>query len=104
MDPHYTDGQLKERERNVDAFDIMKKETLQERKLLREKQISIVTELLAFNEKAITEFDHVSTALVAVQTQQGQSEAGLETAMAELNVLANRAKKYSISPLVGKNE
>lgn len=97
IDPTYTDVQLKEHARNAGVSDGKEKEALQERKVLREKQISIVTELLAFNEKAITEFDRVSTALAAVKTQPGQSDTGLEAAMAELTELANRAKKYSIS-------
>ena len=89
IDPAYTDEQLKSNGQETAA--------LQERKTLREKQISRVIELFAFNEKAITEFDRVSTALAAVKTQQGQSDTGLESAMAELTELANRAKKYSVS-------
>jgi hypothetical protein len=89
IDPDYTEDQLKLHSKDNSA--------LEERKVLREKQISVVTELFAFNEKAITEFDRVSTALAEVKTQQGQSDVGLEVAMAELTELANRAKKYSIS-------
>lgn len=96
MDPTYTDDQLK----GNGSGDMV---ALKERKSLREKQVSIVTELLSFNEKAITEFDRVSTALSEVQTQRGQSDTGLETAMAELAELASRAKKYSIHHDQGRN-
>lgn len=96
IDPKYIDEQLKQL--SVDASkNAGEINSLNERKLLRKKQIESVMELLAFNEKAITEFDRVSTALSEVKTQRGQSDATLEAAMQELTELANRAKKYSIT-------
>jgi hypothetical protein len=62
----------------------------------RTEQTSRVNELFNFNEKAIVEFDRVSLALSDVQTRQGNSSVGLDSAMAELTELAARAKKYSV--------
>lgn len=66
-----------------------------ERQDLRQKQIEKIKELLAENEKAITEFDRVSTALSSVRIQRGEADVGLEQAMAELTELGQRAKKYA---------
>jgi len=69
-----------------------------ERQKLRDHEVLKIKELLSFNEQAITEFDRVSTALSQVQTKKGESDTGLEAAMAELKELADRAKKYSVPP------
>lgn len=72
-------------------------ESLEERKVLREQQVVKITELLAMNEKALTEFDRVSLALSDIQTRKGETNVGLDAALAELSELANRAKKYTVS-------
>jgi hypothetical protein len=71
--------------------------SLNERKLLWERQTSRIDEILALNEKAITEFDRVTSALSETRTQRGESNQDLDSAMAHLRELAERAKKYDIS-------
>jgi hypothetical protein len=70
---------------------------VEERESLREKQIESVKELLALNDRAITEFDRVSTALSDVKTARGYADTDLDAAMQQLAQLAERAKKYSIT-------
>lgn len=95
IDPNYIEEQLKKL--SIDPSKNREEiNSFNERKMLREKQTNIVNEILSFNEKAITDFDRVSTALSEIKTQSGHSDVSLDSAMEELTELANRAKKYSI--------
>jgi len=79
---------------HINSLDI---QSIEERKLLREQQVQKLNELFSLNDKAITEFDRLSTALSEIQTRKGESSTGLEASIAELTELANRAKKYNVS-------
>lgn len=78
------------------ADDATEIKALEERKNLRNRDVRRVTELLAFNEGAITEFSRIRVALAEIRTRKGESDIGLESAMAELTLLANRAQKYAL--------
>jgi len=91
-DPKQLDSQIKSAPPQPEL------ESLLERKSLRDKQIEKIKDLLALNEKAITEFDRFSQALTETQTRKGESNAGLDATMEQLKELAARAKKYSVSP------
>ena len=67
--------------------------TLEERMRLRESQLDAVNTLLTFNENAITEFDRVNAAIAEVKGVKAQTSVDLDSAMKELEALAQRAKK-----------
>ena len=67
--------------------------TLEERMELRETQLDAVNSLLTFNENAITEFDRVNAAIAEVKGVKAQTSVDLDSAMKELEALAQRAKK-----------
>ena len=54
-----------------------------------------VNTLLTFNENAITEFDRVNAAIAEVKGAKAQTSVDLDSAMRELETLAQRAKKLS---------
>lgn len=67
--------------------------TLEERMKLRQGQLDAVNTLLTFNENAITEFDRVNAAIAEVKGVKAQTSVDLDSAMKELEALAQRAKK-----------
>jgi hypothetical protein len=69
--------------------------TLQDRMTLRNSQLDSVNTLLTFNENAITEFDRVNAAIAEVKGVKSQTAIDLDSAMRELETLAQRAKKLS---------
>jgi len=62
---------------------------------LRDSQLDTVNSLLTFNENAITEFDRVNAAIAEVKGVKSQTGVDLDSAMRELEALAERAKKLS---------
>ncbi|MBC8391665.1 MAG: hypothetical protein H8E17_03730 [Deltaproteobacteria bacterium] len=70
-------------------------ETLEQRLLLHDTELKKVSELLTQNETAVTALVNVATAIAGAKTGKDQSLIDTETAMAELEMLAKRAKKYS---------
>lgn len=58
------------------------------------REVARINELLALNERALTEFNRVRVALTNVQTRKGEADLGLDAAMAELKELARRAERY----------
>ncbi len=95
IDPRYIKARVNELAGDSNSAAEIK--NLEEREQLRDRQIATVRELLSLNEQAITEFDRVRAALADAQTRKGASDVGLEAAMAELALLAERAKKYEIN-------
>lgn len=71
-------------------------EALDERKKLRQDQLQKIDDLLTHNEEALTDLDQTTTSLAAVQTVQGRAKVDLESAMKELEELAQRSQKYSV--------
>lgn len=92
MDYSYLEN-MRDKATSIDEY------TLSQRKAHYDRQLFLVRELLAFNEKAITEIDKVSVALAEVKTRRGLSDTSLESAMADLTKLAHRAKKYSFETM-----
>jgi hypothetical protein len=70
---------------------------LQERRQLLESTEKRVAQLMAQNESALTVIDQTSAALAATRTDQGHATLDAETAMTELERLAERAGKYAAS-------
>lgn len=71
-------------------------DTLNKRLTLHEQQLSRATNLLAQNDAALTELDHVTTKLANTKTEQGHAVMDIDDAMSELGSLIKRADKYSI--------
>nr|MDJ0788577.1 hypothetical protein [Myxococcota bacterium] len=89
LDQIESDGIQESEEREV--------ETLEGRRQLRAEQERRVEEILSLNEAAMTKLDATSAAIAAVRTQTSQAALDLETAMSELEILAERAPKYAAS-------
>ncbi len=68
---------------------------LQHRDSLLEDQTHRATRLIAQNEAAMTVLDKTAAALADARIGKGQADMGAEAAMAELEMLANRAGKYA---------
>ncbi len=71
--------------------------TLQERDELNKNQRNRMAELLAVNERALTKIDVTIAAFTRTRTRGREADVDIETAMAELETLAARVQKYSIS-------
>ena len=72
-------------------------ETLEKRLSLLSQQTKRVAELFSQNESAMTALDNTATALADTKTGKGEASMDAEAAMVELEILANRASKYSIA-------
>jgi hypothetical protein len=69
---------------------------LQHRDSLLEEQTRRATRLIAQNEAAMTVLDKTAAALAETRTGKGHADMDAEAAMAELEMLANRAGKYAV--------
>jgi hypothetical protein len=83
------------RQKVVAPADDEELKTLKERMTLRSAQLDSVNTLLTFNENAITEFDRVNAAIAEVKGVKSQTSVDLDSAMRELETLAQRARKLS---------
>jgi multidrug resistance efflux pump len=83
------------RQKKIAPADEEEIEALKARLALREAQLDRVNTLLTFNENAITEFDRVNNAVAEVKGTRAQASVDLETAIAELEALAARARKLA---------
>ena len=97
IDPKYYDERLKatRNQKALKPADEEELRTLKERMTLRDSQLDTVNTLLTFNENAITEFDRVNAAIAEVKGVKSQTGIDLDSAMRELEALAQRAKKLS---------
>jgi len=68
---------------------------LNERLSLRERQRDMIDQLLAENEAAMTQIDHVMAAIADLDTSAGHASMTMEAAMQELKRLAGRASALS---------
>ena len=84
------------RQKKIAPADEEEIEALKARVGLREEQLDRVNTLLTFNENAITEFDRVNNAVAEVRGTHAQASVDLDTAVAELEALAARARKLSV--------
>jgi hypothetical protein len=83
------------RQKTLAPADKEEMRTIEERMKLRESQLDAVNTMLTFNENAITEFDRVNAAIAEVKGAKAQTSVDLDSAMRELESLAQRAKKLS---------
>lgn len=99
IDPAYLRERLGELENEQQRSGDHERElkALRERGTLLEDTNGRVTRLIAQNESAMTVIDQTSAALAATRTEQGHATLDAETAMAELEQLAQRAGKYAAS-------
>jgi hypothetical protein len=95
IEPHYYKERTNalKRQKPLPPTDRDELRTLEERMKLREAQLDAVNTLLTFNEAAITEFDRVNAAIAEVKGVKAQTSVDLDSAMKELEALAQRAKK-----------
>lgn len=70
---------------------------LSQRLDLQQQQRERIDGWLAENEDAMTHIDQVMAALAALDTRSGHASVSLDSAMAELRTLAERAQQYSSS-------
>jgi hypothetical protein len=70
-------------------------ETLEQRRLMLDHQVSKVTDLLVQNETAMTALDHAATALANARMGKGHASVELDQALQDLDQLARRATKYA---------
>ncbi len=100
IDTDYINSRLVELEglREPSPADMQEIRTLKERKQLRDKQFKRVSELLTWNEEALTTLDKTSTSLADMKTVRSISGTDIERARKELEELASRAHEYSSEP------
>jgi chromosome segregation ATPase len=97
IDPKYYEERMNatRKQKAIAPADEEELRTLKERMTLRSAQLDAVNTLLTFNENAITEFDRVNAAIAEVKGAKSQTAVDLESAMRELETLAQRAQKLS---------
>lgn len=98
IDPEYIETQMRRLAglAELEKADEDEKETLIQRKKLREEHLQNVNRLLTLNEQALTGLDTVIGKLAAVKTAPGKASVDSETAIQELAELAKRAHIYSM--------
>jgi hypothetical protein len=69
---------------------------LMERDLLRLRQEREAAELLTLNEQALTKIDMIIAAFSETRTRRRQSDVDIETAIKEIDQLANQVKEYAV--------
>ncbi len=97
IEPKYYEERLNatRRQKSLAPADEEELRTLKDRMSLRDSQLDSVNTLLTFNENAITEFDRVNAAIAEIKGVKSQTSVDLDSAMRELELLAQRAKKLS---------
>ena len=97
IDREYIDGRLKELRgaNHRDEENTKEVATLESRRDLLDKQTKKVADLTAQNEEAMTVLARTATALADTRTTKGRASVNADEAMAELEMLAKRAGKYS---------
>jgi hypothetical protein len=88
--------QLKRADAPDDA-QVKELQTLEHRLQLREDELASLRELLSTNEQSMTTLTMAGTALTKLQTSANRTALDADTAMRELEELAERAQNYSIA-------
>ena len=98
IDPDHIKNQLErlQKIKTPDESVLQGIKDLEIRQKLREDQLNKVKQLLRQNEKAMTQLDKTTIAIAEMDTVKGQADVDMETAMAELSNITERAKEYSI--------
>ncbi len=94
IDTEYIDSRLGELLEQDGESALSERESLNDRRSLREDQEKRVTDLLAQNESAMTMIDRTATALADAPI--GKKPQDAEAAMAALQEMAERASKYAV--------
>lgn len=96
IDPHYVQIRLKELAGKPDPSreDQDQKESLQERLDLWNSQLKHVNQLMARNEEAMTEMEHISAAIAQWQPDRKFAAGDFESAIKQLHALAQQAQEY----------
>ncbi len=97
IDPGYIKKRLQEltKKSHQKESDIKEIETLNKRLALWEEQLKKTSELLSDNEEAMTKMEETTAAIASIQTGSGFAATDLETAMKQLQELAQRAQIYN---------
>ncbi len=94
IDNEYIDSRLEDLVDQEGDTAVAERESLQDRRSLRETQEKRIVDLLAQNESAMTMIDKTATALADAPIGKDQQDA--DAAMAALRELAERASKYAV--------
>ncbi|WP_455205582.1 hypothetical protein [Kaarinaea lacus] len=96
IDLDYTHKRLQQLQSTTSKNSAKEIDTLEERLALHANQADKVQSLLSQNEEAMTKMDLTIAAIADMRTEDGRASMDMETAMNELQRLANKAKDYSI--------
>jgi hypothetical protein len=94
IDLAYIDKQLASIKEPINEADRKERETLIRRSKLRCEQLERVDELLAANEEAMTALEETVVAVAAMSTDTALAQGDFETAIAQLQQVAARARHY----------
>lgn len=95
IDATYIRNRIEQLEANgIEEQEKRELQTLQPRLALYEKQMDRINDLLVRNEEAMTQMDVTLNAITEINGNNQQASLDLETAMQELQRMADRAKDY----------
>jgi hypothetical protein len=95
IDVEYTQKRLQQLQNARSQNNNKEIDTLKERLALHSQQAEKVQKLFSQNEEAMTKMDLTIAAIADMRTEGGRASMDMETAMAELQRLAGKAKDYS---------
>jgi hypothetical protein len=94
IDLTYIDKRLANLDKPDSEADRKEREALVRRQRLRSEQLARVEELLAGNEEALTALEETTAAVAAMSTDTALAKGDFETAIAQLQQVAARARQY----------
>lgn len=94
IDLAYIDKRLASLDKPDSEADRKEREALVRRQRLRSEQLARVDELLAGNEEALTALEETTAAVAAMSTDTALARGDFETAIAQLQQVAARARQY----------
>jgi len=97
IDPQHIKNRIKKIHEDgiVTDTESIEQESLNQRQELYNKQLERVAILVAQNEQAMTRLDFTAAAIAEMKTQSGQASMDMESAMAELQTLIEKAPNYN---------
>ncbi|MBU0680276.1 MAG: hypothetical protein KKD73_02530 [Proteobacteria bacterium] len=99
IDPEYIGNRLKSlaQKGELSPADVKEKNTLTKRLELRRQQFEKVNTLLTNNEEAMTKLEETTAAIAEMQTSGKFAQTDYETAISQLQEMAERARTYNKS-------
>jgi hypothetical protein len=96
IDPDYIHARLHEiaAKSTLSKEDTAQRKSLQERLELWHQQLGKVNQLMANNEAAMTEMEHISAAVAQWQSDRKFATSDFEDAIQQLHALARQAQDY----------